>query len=92
MQQWEDRRNPDPLDGILREELQQALKAAILSLRNPRYKEVLWYSFLTGMDESELANYLHVSVGEIYLWRHRALKALRKNSQVMQELRLLAAR
>jgi hypothetical protein len=43
------------------------------------------------MDEDELANHLHASVGEIYLWRHRALKALRKNQQVMQELRLFAA-
>ena len=87
----EDQRNPDPLNGVLQEELQQAVRDAILSLRNPHYKDVLWYGFLGGMDENELANHLHASIGDIYLWRHRALKALRKNEQVMQELRLLAA-
>ena len=91
VEQWEDERNPDPLKGVLQKELHQALKAAILSLRNPRYKEVLWYSFLLGMDEIELASQLHASVDEIYVWRCRALKALRKNNAVMQELRLLVA-
>lgn len=88
-EQWVDQRH-DPIDHVLREELRQALKKAILSLRNPRYKQVLWYSFLAGMDENELASRLHVSVGKIALWKHRALKSLRGNEEIMQTLRSLA--
>lgn len=87
-EQWVDQQH-DPIDHVLHEELRQALKAAILSLRNPRYKLVLWYSFLAGMDESELASRLHVPVGTIALWKHRALKMLRGNEEVMQGLRSL---
>ncbi len=88
--EWEDASH-DPMDYVLRAELQQALKQAILSLRNPRYKQVLWYGFLAGMDEGELAKHLHVPVGRIALWKHRALKMLRDNEEVMQALRSLAA-
>lgn len=91
-ERWEDECNPDPLKHLLREELQQGLTAAIHSLRNPNYKQVLVYSFLEEMDESELARRLNAPVDKIYLWKHRALNALRKNQQVMQELRLLASR
>jgi RNA polymerase sigma factor (sigma-70 family) len=87
-QQWVDQQH-DPVDHVLHEELRQALKAAILSLRNPRYKLVLWYSFLAGMDEGELASRLHVPAGKIALWKHRALKMLRGNEEVMQGLRSL---
>jgi RNA polymerase sigma factor (sigma-70 family) len=89
-ERWEDESN-NPIDYVLHEELQQALKKAILTLRNPRYKQVLWYSFLAGMDEGELASRLHVPVGKIALWKHRALKTLRNNKEVMQMLRSLAA-
>lgn len=89
-EQWVDQRH-DPIDHVLHEELQQALKTAISSLRNPRYKQVLWYSFLAGMDEGELASHLHVPPGKIALWKHRALKSLRGNEEVMQTLRSLAA-
>jgi RNA polymerase sigma factor (sigma-70 family) len=88
-EQWEDGSH-DPMDYVLREELQQALKQAILSLRNPRYKQVLWYGFLGGMEEGELASRLHVPVGKIALWKHRALKMLRDNEEVMQALHSLA--
>lgn len=88
-EQWVDQRH-DPIDHVLREELRMALKKAILSLRNPRYKQVLWYSFLAGMDEGELASRLHVPAGKVALWKHRALKSLRSNKEVMQTLHSLA--
>jgi RNA polymerase sigma factor (sigma-70 family) len=88
-EQWVDQQH-DPIAQVLHEELQQALKAAILSLRNPRYKQVLWYSFLAGMDESELASRLHVPAAKIALWKHRALKMLRGNKEIVQALRSLA--
>jgi RNA polymerase sigma factor (sigma-70 family) len=79
--------NGDPQEQVLQLELQQTLKNAILSLRNPRYRLVLVCTYLAGMDESELANCLQVQVQEVYLWRHRALKALRSKPEVMQALR-----
>lgn len=90
-EQWEDESNPDPLRQLLREELKQALTEAICSLRNPNYKLVLIYNFLEGMDDSELALRLNAPIDRVYLWKHRALNALRKNQKVMQELRLLAS-
>ncbi len=77
----------DPQEQVLLRELQQTLKNAILSLRNPRYRLVLICTYLAGMEESELANYLQVQVQDVYLWRHRALKALRSKPEVMQALR-----
>jgi RNA polymerase sigma factor (sigma-70 family) len=79
--------NGDPQEQVLQMELQQTLKNAILSLRNPRYRLVLVCTYLAGMDESELASCLQVQVQEVYLWRHRALKALRSKPEVMQALR-----
>lgn len=70
-------------------ELQQMLKDAILSLRNSRYQKVLLYTYLGGMDEVELAARLQVPVQDIYMWRYRALKALRNNKELMQRLRSL---
>jgi RNA polymerase sigma factor (sigma-70 family) len=83
-----DKHNHDPQEYVISRELQQALKDAILSLRNPHYRQVLLYTYLGGMDESDLASYLHVDVQEVYMWRHRALKALRKNSDVIRALQL----
>ncbi len=82
-----DRHNADPQEQVLQKELQDALKNAILSLRNPRYRQVLIYTYLAGMDESELACHLQVQVQDVYLWRHRAIKALRSRPEVMQALR-----
>ena len=70
-------------------ELQQMLKDAILSLRNPRYQKVLLYTYLGGMDEVELAARLQVPVQDVYMWRYRALKTLRNNKELMQRLRSL---
>jgi RNA polymerase sigma factor (sigma-70 family) len=69
-------------------ELQQFLKGAILTLHNRRHQQVLLYTYLGGMEEQELAGLLGVSVQEIYMWRHRALQALRNKTEIMQVLQL----
>ncbi len=68
-------------------ELKHALKHAILSLSNLRYQQVLFGTFLAGMEERELAALMKVEVQEVYLWRHRALKALRGKREVAEALR-----
>lgn len=83
-----DKKNDDPQDYVLHQELQQALKSAILSLSNLRYQEVLIYTYLVGMDESELAERWGVQVQTIYMWRYRALKALRSKPEVVEALQL----
>jgi len=87
VEQLIDSRNQDPQEQVLQRELQHILKNAILSLRNPRYRQVLICTYLAGMDERELACHLRVEVQEVYLWRHRAIKALRSRPEVMQALR-----
>jgi len=87
VEQLIDSRNQDPQEQVLQRELQHILKNAILSLRNPRYRQVLICTYLAGMDERELACHLQVEVQEVYLWRHRAIKALRSRPEVMQALR-----
>jgi RNA polymerase sigma factor (sigma-70 family) len=87
VEQLVDSRNEDPQVQVLQRELQHTLKNAILSLRNPRYRQVLICTYLAGMDESELACLLQVQVQDVYLWRHRAIKALRSRPEVMQALR-----
>ncbi len=77
----------DPLEQVVLHELQQVLGRAILTLRNPRYRLVLIYTFLMGMDEDEMARRLNVPVQDIYLWKHRALKALRRNPEIINVLR-----
>jgi RNA polymerase sigma factor (sigma-70 family) len=79
----------DPLERVLLHELREALGRAILSMRNPRYRLVLIYTFLAGVDEDEMARRLGVPVQDIYLWRHRALKALRRNPEIISILRSL---
>ncbi len=76
----------DPLEHVLLGELQQTLSDAILTMRNRRYQQVLIYTYLAGVEEQEVARWLDVPVREIYLWRHRALKALRSQPEVMQLL------
>ncbi len=80
--------NHNPQQYVERQELQQALKDAILSLRNLRYQQVLFSIYLADMGEHELADVLHVSIQEIYMWRHRALKALRSKAELMQILQV----
>jgi DNA-directed RNA polymerase specialized sigma24 family protein len=88
-EQFVDKRNSDPLEYVLSQELQQKVGEAILSMRNRRYQQVLIYTYLVGVDECELAQHLRVQVRDIYLWRHRALKTLRNNQEVMSNLRSL---
>ncbi|MGH2493994.1 MAG: RNA polymerase sigma factor [Ktedonobacteraceae bacterium] len=87
IEELEDRCNNDPEARFDLQELQQTLSNAILSLSNKRYRQVLFGTFLAGMDERELATLLGVQVQEVYLWRHRALKALRSNRKVVEALR-----
>jgi RNA polymerase sigma factor (sigma-70 family) len=82
-EQFVDGYNRDPQNYLEDRELQQALKNAILSLRNPRYQQVLMYTFLAGVDESDVAHHLGVEVQEVYMWRYRALKALRKSPELI---------
>jgi RNA polymerase sigma factor (sigma-70 family) len=79
----------DPLRQVLLKELQQVLGDVILSMRNHRYRQVLLYTYIAGVDERELARRLQVPVQDVYLWRHRALKALRNKPEVMGTLRML---
>ncbi len=79
----------DPLEHVLLQELHEALGKAILSMRNSNYRLVLVYTYLAGVDEDELAQRLHVALQDIYLWRHRALRTLRRNQEIMRILRSL---
>lgn len=83
-----DQKNLDPQECIVSGELQQELKNAILSLSNPNYRIVLIGIYLAGMEEHELAARMGVQLQDIYLWRHRALHALRGKREVVEALRL----
>jgi DNA-directed RNA polymerase specialized sigma24 family protein len=69
----------DPLDTVVQEEERKELKEAILALKNRQYQEVLLSTLFAGLEERELAARWQVRVQDIYLWRCRALKALRKH-------------
>lgn len=86
-EQFVDTRNGDPLEKVLVQELQQALVDALLSLRNPRYRQVLLATYLMDLDEREVAHRLDVEVQDVYLWRHRAIRALRQQPTILQSLR-----
>lgn len=88
-EQFIDMVEKNPQEYVEEGELHQTLKDAILSLRNLRYQQVLIYTYLIEMDERELAERLRVQVQDVYMWRHRALKALRGNAVLMQTLRSL---
>ncbi len=81
--------NHDPLDEVMEMELQQALKDAILSLHNPRYRDVLLNAYLVGLDEGEMSRRLGVPIQQIYVWKCRALGELRKNPDIICALRSL---
>ena len=68
------------------QELQKTLVNALLSLRNPRYRQVLLANYFMDLDEREMAQQLGVDVQDVYLWRHRALKALRQQPGILQLL------
>jgi RNA polymerase sigma factor (sigma-70 family) len=88
-EQFVDSRNSDPLNHVLRQEVQQTLGWAIASMHNPHYRQVLLYTYLAGLDEAELASQLGVDVQTVYLWHHRALKSLRSKGEVMKLLHSL---
>ena len=68
------------------QELQKTLVDALLSLRNPRYRQVLLATYLMDLNEREVAQRLAVRVQDVYLWRHRALKILRQQPAILQVL------
>jgi RNA polymerase sigma factor (sigma-70 family) len=78
-----DETGPDPLERLLQDELRAQLKRAIATLRNVRYQTVLLKTFFDGWNEQELAALWQVRVKDIYLWRFRALQALRKLPDVV---------
>ena len=71
------------------QEVQKTLVDVLLSLRNPRYRQVLLATYILEIDEREVARRLGVEVQEVYVWRHRALKALRQQPAILQRLRAL---
>ncbi len=71
-------REPDPLAALVQEETREELANAIRTLKNPHYQRVLLGTYFAEQEESELAARWQVRVQDIYLWRYRALKALRK--------------
>lgn len=81
-----DERNHNPEESVIAQQLQQVLIHAILSLRNPSYRQVLFSLYLVGMEEKELANALGVPTQEIYIRKFRAVQALRKNPEVARML------
>jgi RNA polymerase sigma factor (sigma-70 family) len=85
-EQFVDINNADPQEQVVQKELQETLKNAILSLKNPRYRDVLLCTYLAGFDDHELALRLGAHVQDVYMWRHRALKTLRSKPEVMQAL------
>src|SRR5260370_25165209 len=56
VEQLVDGRNQDPQEQALRQEFQQLLKNAILSLKNPRYRQLLICTYLAGMSEREMSS------------------------------------
>lgn len=86
-EELKDAGDDDPEAYVELQELQQTLSNAILSLSNTRYRQVLFGTFLAGMDERELATLLGAQIQDVYLWRYRALKALRSDRKVTEALR-----
>jgi RNA polymerase sigma factor (sigma-70 family) len=85
-----DAHQPDPLEVFLEEERQQELQQAIGTLKNPHYQQVLLSTCFVGLEESELAARWKVRPQDIYLWRFRAIQALRKQEALVQRFRQYA--
>ncbi len=83
-EQFVDTRNGDPLDVVLHSEMRAILIKALLSLRNPNYRWVLFATYILNLDDSTIAKQLEVSTHEVHLWRHRALKVLRKHPEILK--------
>ncbi len=75
----------DPLQRVINEESRTELHSAVASLKNPYYRRVLASTYFAERGERELAEDWQVRVQDIYLWRFRALKALRKQPRVVRE-------
>jgi RNA polymerase sigma factor (sigma-70 family) len=88
-EQFVDTHNGNPLDVVLHQEIRAILVKALLSLRNPKYRRVLLATYILNLDDSTIAQQLEASVHEVHLWRHRALKALRKQTEIIELLHLL---
>jgi RNA polymerase sigma factor (sigma-70 family) len=73
-----DPREGDPLAAIVQSERYDELKQVIQTLKNPHYRQVLLSIYFAEVEEQELAARLQARVQDIYLWRYRALQALRK--------------
>ncbi len=86
-EQFLDECNHNPEEGVIAQQLQHVLIHAILALRNPLYRQVLFSLYLAGMEEKELAHALGVPVQEVYIRKFRAVQALRKNPEVVRMLR-----
>ncbi|MBV8695069.1 MAG: sigma-70 family RNA polymerase sigma factor [Chloroflexi bacterium] len=89
--QFGDKVNGDPLEQVLLLELQRTLIDTLTSMHNARYRQILIYTYLAGMDDQELARRFNASVQTIYQWRFRALRALRSNPEVIKLLHSLLA-
>ena len=76
----------EPLKEVLLQELRKTLVIALIKLRNPRYQQVLFYTYFLDMDGVDVAERMGVQVQEVYMWRRRALMALRKQPEVVQLL------
>ena len=88
-EQFVDVRNGNPLDEVLVREMRKTLVDIVCSLRNPRYRQVLVATYIVDIDEQEVARQLGVAVQDVYVWRHRALKALRQEPAMLQLLHTL---
>ncbi len=86
-EQLVDERIQDPEEGVIAQQLQEVLIHAILALRNPSYRQVLFSLYLEGIEEKELAQSLGLTAQKVYMRKFRALQALRKSPEIMQMLR-----
>ena len=76
----------EPLKEVLIQELRNTLIYALMELRNRQYRQVLFYTYLLHLDGTEVAEKMGVQVQEVYMWRRRALIALRKRPEIVQLL------
>ena len=79
----------EPLQEVLIQELRTTLVDALVSLRNPQYQQVLFYTYFLDLGGKEVAEKMGVKVQEVYMWRRRALIVLRKQPEILQMLKSL---
>lgn len=76
----------EPLKEVLIQELRNTLVDAVMRLRNTQYQQVLFYTYLLHLDGIEIAEKMGVQIQDVYMWRRRALIALRKQPEIIQLL------